>query len=134
MHGAILTPVDGRSESTLYDRVGGLDWFVDLVDRFYDLVEMDSVLRPLYPTELTEPRRHLALFLAQYWGGPPAYEMERGHPRLRRRHFPFAIGVAERDAWISHMCRAVVEAGLDRETAEEMLAYFESASTALINS
>ncbi len=62
----------------MYQRVGGEAFFVDLVNRFYDGVESEPLLRPLYPADLAGPRRHLALFLAQYWGGPPAYNEEPG--------------------------------------------------------
>lgn len=88
---------------TVYDAVGGQPFFVDLVDGFYVGVAHDLILRPLYPEDLGDSRRHLAGFLAQYWGGPTTYSEERGHPRLRMRHAPFAIGEAERDAWLLHM-------------------------------
>ena len=91
------------SGDNVYDAVGGLPFFVELVDGFYAGVSADPLLRPMYPEDLTESRRHLAGFLAQYWGGPSAYSAERGHPRLRMRHAPFAIGEAERDAWLRHM-------------------------------
>jgi len=77
------------------------------VDRFYAAVAEDPVLRPLYPEDLTAPSAHLAAFLVQYWGGPDDYRLERGHPRLRMRHVPFAIGFPERDAWFRHMSEAV---------------------------
>ena len=67
------------------------------------------LLRPLYPDDLSGPRRHLALFLQQYWGGPGTYSEERGHPRLRQRHVPFVISEAERDAWFTHMAAALDE-------------------------
>ena len=104
-----------------------------LVDRFYSGVEHDALLRPLYPDDLGPAREHLALFLAQYWGGPPAYEAARGHPRLRRRHFPFAIGPAERNAWITHMEAAVRAGGLDPADELEVMAYFRTAASALVN-
>ena len=88
---------------TLFDRVGGEPFFVDLVDRFYLGVAGDPLLRPLYPEDLAESARHLALFLMQYWGGPPTYNEQRGHPRLRMRHARFVIGPGERDAWLRHM-------------------------------
>ena len=98
------------AEPTLYDRVGGLPFFERLVDRFYVGVAEDDVLRPLYPEpDLAGARRRLTLFLAQYWGGPGTYSQERGHPRLRARHFPFSIGGAERDRWLVHM-RAAIDA------------------------
>ena len=119
--------------TTLYDRVGGRPWFVALVDRFYDAVAEDPVLRPLYPKDLSAPRAHLAAFLVQYWGGPSDYSLERGHPRLRMRHVPFAIGFAERDAWFGHMSAAVRAGGLAPEDEAEMIAYFDSSATFLVN-
>ena len=118
----------------MYDRVGGDGFFVDLVDRFYDAVEQDPVLRPLYPDEdLADARHWLTEFLIQYWGGPRRYDEQRGHPRLRRRHAPFAIGAAERDAWWTHMAASVRGAGLAPEDEAEMLAYFDMAATAMVN-
>src|SRR5688572_5230788 len=119
--------------TTMYERVGGRPWFAALVDRFYDAVEEDPVLRPLYPDDLTGPRAHLAAFLVQYWGGPGDYSLERGHPRLRMRHVPFAIGFAERDAWFGHMSEAVRAGGLAPEDEAEMIAYFDSSATFLVN-
>ena len=62
------------------------------------------MLRPLYPEpDLAAAAERLRMFLMQYWGGPTTYSEQRGHPRLRMRHAPFAIGTAERDAWLRHM-------------------------------
>jgi hemoglobin len=118
---------------TLYDLVGGSPWFEALVQRFYDGVADDPTLRPMYPEDLTEARDHLAGFLIQYWGGPATYSEQRGHPRLRMRHFPFAIGDAERDAWYGHMARAVREGGLAPEVEAQVLDYFERAAHHLVN-
>jgi hemoglobin len=122
---------------SVYDAVGGRPFFVDLVDGFYAGVDADVLLRPLYPEDLTDSRRHLAGFLAQYWGGPSAYSDERGHPRLRMRHAPFAIGEAERDAWLRHMLAsldAVVAArGTPVEAAARIRAYLTDVATFLIN-
>ncbi len=120
-------------DDTLYERVGGQPWFDALVERFYVGVESDPVLRPLYPDDLGPGKRHLALFLAQYWGGPGTYSELRGHPRLRARHLPFAIGDAERDAWVAHMTVAVEAAEADGATKDEFLAYVADAATFLIN-
>jgi hemoglobin len=121
----------------LFDRVGGEQFFVDLIDHFYLGVAGDPLLRPLYPDDLVESRRHLALFLVQYWGGPPTYNDERGHPRLRMRHAPFVIGPAEHDAWLRHMTGAVqhmVEVNrLTAADAEELEAYFAMAARSLMN-
>ena len=105
-----------------------------LVDRFYEGVRADAVLRPLYPEEdLTPAARRLTLFLVQYWGGPGTYTEERGHPRLRMRHVPFAIGSDERDRWMTHMRAAVQASGTDPDTAGELVRYFEMAAEAMRN-
>lgn len=118
---------------SLFSRVGGQGWFDALVDRFYEGVEADALLRPLYPADLEPGKRHLALFLAQYWGGPSTYSELRGHPALRARHLPFVIGEAERDAWVRHMTAAVETSGADAATRAEFLTYVGDAATFLIN-
>jgi hemoglobin len=117
----------------MYERVGGEAFFEGLVDRFYAGVQTDPVLRPLYPEDLSAPNEHLRLFLVQYWGGPRVYQEQRGHPRLRIRHAPFAIGRAERDAWLRLMLSSLAEAGIDPDDEAEMAEYFRSAATQLIN-
>ncbi|MBA2317425.1 MAG: globin [Euzebyales bacterium] len=95
-------------EITVYEAVGGQDAFRRLVAGFYARVAEDPLLRPLYPDEdLSGAQERLTMFLAQYWGGPRAYSDRRGHPRLRMRHAPFAIGPAERDAWLACMRAAL---------------------------
>jgi hemoglobin len=116
----------------VYDVVGE-QYFVDLVDRFYQRVATDPVLAPLYPEDLTEPRRNTAAFLIQYWGGPAHYSQRRGHPRLRMRHAPFAIGVQERQAWFDHMSTAVRQSDAPNEVKARMIEYFEHAATAMVN-
>ncbi len=118
---------------TVYQAVGGQAFFDQLVDRFYQGVAGDPLLRPMYPEDLTAPRAHLAGFLAQYWGGPPHYSAQRGHPRLRMRHAPFAIGVNERNAWMGHMQAALDAADLPDHIHAAMVAYFDNAATHLIN-
>jgi hemoglobin len=118
---------------SFYDRVGGQPFFDQLVERFYQGVQTDPVLRPLYPEDLTEAKAHLALFLAQYWGGPTTYNEIRGHPRLRMRHAPFVIGRLERDAWLAHMNAAVGQADLGDKDRKELLAYLDMAAHSLMN-
>ena len=122
-------------DSTLYEQVGGEAFFTRLVDAFYLEVERDEILRPMYPEDLTESKRHLTLFLVQYWGGPPTYMDERGHPRLRMRHAPFRINKAARDAWLAAMNQALatVRAELSDEQFEELSAYFDMAARQLRN-
>lgn len=119
---------------TVYEAVGGSETFKTLVERFYAAVESDPLLRPLYPEEdLSSATERLTLFLIQYWGGPDTYSARRGHPRLRLRHQPFAIGQAERDAWFKHMTAAVKSLGLTPDVQKELLDYFDTTSTAMIN-
>lgn len=118
---------------TVHEAVGGDQYFFDLVDRFYELVKVDPVLMPMYPPDLAEASRKTALFLIQYWGGPSKYNDERGHPRLRMRHNPFAIGQVERDAWLTNMMAAIDAAPLQSEIYEMFSRYFDHASTAMIN-
>jgi hemoglobin len=118
----------------VFEAAGGEAAFRLLVERFYAGVADDPLLRPLYPDEdLADAADHLTLFLIQYWGGPSTYNDERGHPRLRMRHQPFAIGPAERDAWLGHMRAAVESLDLAPAVRKAMIDYFEAASTAMIN-
>jgi len=110
-----------------------MSFFVALVDAFYEGVAADAVLRPMYPDDLTESRRHLALFLAQYWGGPQTYSEERGHPRLRLRHMPFRVGVAERDHWLLHMAAAVERTTDSEAVRATLMNYFVAAAEHLRN-
>jgi hemoglobin len=119
--------------ATLFELVGGESWFVDLVDRFYEGVAEDPILRPMYPDDLTESRAHLAGFLVQYWGGPSTYSEARGHPRLRLRHGRFAIGPEASAAWYRHMEAAVRSGGLEPDVEQQVLAYFEMAARHLVN-
>ena len=120
-------------QSTLYQRVGGIPYFKDLVERFYRFVEVDAKLRPIYPEDLEPGKDNLAMFLVQLWGGPPYYSRDRGHPRLRMRHMPFAIGQAERDAWFQHMREAVLSTDAAEYDVALLLDYFDKAATFMIN-
>jgi hemoglobin len=121
---------------TMYERVGGDAFFDALTGRFYSAVRQDPVLRPLYPEDdegFEQARRHLRDFLVQYWGGPDTYNQTRGAPRLRQRHVPFAIGAAERDAWLTHMTEAVRAAKLHPLDEAQMIGYFNAAAATLTN-
>jgi hemoglobin len=118
-----------------YDDVGGGPVFRKIVSRFYEEVRADAVLRPLYPEEDLGPAEdRLRMFLEQYWGGPRTYSEQRGHPRLRMRHFPFRIGPVERDAWLRCMRIAVDEAGLSSAHREQLWDYLEYAAASMVNS
>ena len=106
---------------TFYDEVGGAATFEQLVREFYSGVAGDPELRSLYPEEDLGPAEvRLRMFLEQYWGGPTTYSEQRGHPRLRMRHVPFAVTPDMRDRWLHHMLAAVDTLDLD-ETHDLLL-------------
>jgi hemoglobin len=128
---------------TVFAAVGGQQFFDHLVDRFYVHVAEDPVLLRLYPdqVDLGPAAQRLALFLGQYWGGPDTYSRERGHPRLRMRHAPFAIDRAAGEHWLAAMldalARTMPEAPLDPELAElvreRMTEYFTMSAAHMVN-
>ncbi|HVV29668.1 MAG TPA: globin [Mycobacteriales bacterium] len=123
-----------REPVSLYDRVGGEEFFRTLVGRFYAGVADDPVLRPLYPEEDLGPAaERLTMFLMQYWGGPATYSERRGHPRLRMRHVGFHIGPAARDAWLTHMSAALDSMGLPDDDDQELRGYLWRAAQSLQN-
>jgi len=120
---------------TPYDQFGGHEFFAKLVHRFYQGVANDSVLAPMYPAdEMDAAERRLLMFLEQYWGGPSTYDEERGHPRLRMRHMPFAIDAEARDRWLTHMHDAILEMNMDDAELESQLwMYLVGAAHAMQN-
>lgn len=125
--------MDQVTES-FYDAVGGAETFHAIVSRFYAQVPEDEILRELYPLDdLEGAEERLRMFLEQYWGGPQTYSAQRGHPRLRMRHAPFAIGPLERDAWLRCMRVAVDEARLDPERHRQIWEYMEMAAMSMMN-
>ncbi len=121
--------------ANFYAEVGGAPVFDKIVSRFYEQVASDEVLRPLYPEEDLGPaEERLRMFLMQYWGGPRTYSAQRGHPRLRMRHAPFRIGLAERDAWLRCMRTAVDEADLGEAHRAVLWNYLEMAAHSMVNS
>lgn len=135
MPGQYPESVSSQESLSLYERVGGEEFFTRLVDVFYSGVVTDQVLWPLYPDQgdLEGAKERLRLFLIQYWGGPMTYMEVRGHPKLRLRHMPYLIGPKERDHWMSHMAAAVEQVTDDEGIRSELLAYFTSAAEHLRN-
>ncbi len=101
---------------TLYDAVGGEQRVRELVDRFYDLMELEpefAGIRALHPTPMDGSRDKLFMFLSGWMGGPDLFVLRHGHPRLRARHLPFAIGSSERDQWLRAIAWAMEDVGID---------------------
>jgi hemoglobin len=117
----------------VYDRAGGMDAFDALVDAFYAKVERDALLRPMYPEDLEPGKRHLALFLAQYWGGGPVYASQRGHPRLRMRHAGFPITPEAALRWAELMAASIREQRFPADVEAQLLDYVVRATPTLIN-
>lgn len=113
--------------------VGGLPAFEALVADFYVEVARDPLLRPMYPEDLAPGQEHLALFLAQYWGGGDLYDRRRGHPRLRRRHAPFDITPEAAERWAVHMAAAIRRQGFDPRAEALLLGYVARATPTLVN-
>lgn len=111
-----------------FEILGGAEGLRTLVDRFYDLMEglpEARVIRDLHAPDLTEAREKLYLFLSGWTGGPPLYIEKYGHPRLRARHLPFPIGIAERDQWMLCMTKALeAHDGLTRDDVRELTRVF----------
>jgi hemoglobin len=122
------------SARTFYAEIGGEETFRALVARFYAGVREDPVLRPMYPADDWDgAETRLRMFLEQYWGGPTTYSEQRGHPRLRMRHAPFAVDEKARDAWLSHMREAVDSLELSAEQDATLWGYLEMAARSMQN-
>ena len=117
--------------ATPFDWIGGEDKVKALVERFYDLMDLEpqySALRAAHGPDLTNARQKLTWFLCGWLGGPSHYEDRFGHPRLRMRHMPFSIGIQERDQWLACMEQAMGEVGVDDTLrARLMESFFQTA-------
>jgi hemoglobin len=116
-----------EAPTSAFDALGGEAGVRALVERFYDLMDLESAyvgLRALHPTTLDGSRDKLYWFLCGWLGGPDLYVQRFGHPRLRARHLPYAIGIAERDQWMACMKQAMGERGVDVALAERLAAAF----------
>ena len=125
--------------TSIYERLGGEQFFSELVKGFYGRVKVDPVLRPMYPGELEPAERRLRLFLVQYFGGPTTYDQERGHPRLRLRHRSFVIDQRARDIWLGHMCASLDdllvarEVPISKDDEQTLRNYLRETSQFLVN-
>ena len=120
-------------ELEVYAQIGE-DGFARLVRAFYRQVPGDDVLGAMYPPgDLAGAEERLRDFLVGRFGGPQRYIEQRGHPRLRMRHAPFAIDQRARDRWIALMTRALDETALPKESDAVLRAFFDSTATFMMN-
>jgi hemoglobin len=118
-----------------FEPLGGTAFFERLVGAFYERVKADPVLLGLYPdpSDLAPAQWRLTWFFVQYWGGPVDYLEQRGHPRLRLRHAPFAIGPVERDHWLAAMAGAIDEVDPPAPVRTALWEYCTMAAEAMVN-
>lgn len=108
----------GSNKVTFFELVGGVEQIRALVEHFYDIMDSNlkaATIRALHPQDLTSSREKLFMFLTGWTGGPQLYIERYGHPFLRRRHAPFAIGESERDQWMYCMIKAMQEIGIEEQ-------------------
>lgn len=118
---------DNDAPTTAYDWIGGDSAVRTLVDRFYDLMDLEpefGALRSVHPDSLDAARDKLYWFLSGWMGGPNLYIERYGHPRLRARHLPYSIGLTERDQWVACMGRAMVDVAVPEALRERLLESF----------
>ena len=121
-------------QETFYEKVGGHQAFVTIVDGFYDQLNNEPRLRAMYPkTDMAGAKERLRLFLEQYWGGPTTYSDQRGHPRLRMRHSGFQIGAAEKEAWLRCAHASIIDLDIEEALKEELWEYFQYAAHSMVN-
>ena len=114
-------------EKTTYEIIGGEATIAKLTDRFYEIMATApqfAELRAMHPEDLKGSRDKLFMFLSGWMGGPDLFVEKFGHPRLRARHMPFAIGVKERDQWVACMLLAMEDAGIDGVLRQKLLENF----------
>ena len=116
---------------TPFEWIGGQDKVRALVERFYDLMDLDpayAALRAVHGSELSEARQRLFWFLCGWLGGPQLYTERLGHPMLRARHLPFKIGILERDQWLACMDQAMGDVGVDEGLRKRLqTSFFQTA-------
>ena len=118
---------------TPFERLGGREAVARLVDAFYDRVEADPSLRPLFPADTAAGRERQKLFFEQWLGGEPLYERAHGPPALRRRHLPFAITEGDAERWLAHFAAALGDCGAGDALARDVLAALRPVALRIVN-
>lgn len=119
--------------NTPYELIGGAEAVARLVDAFYRRVQAHPDLAPLFPADITPVADRQRKFLTQFFGGPPLYSQEHGHPMLRARHLPFPITPARARAWLGCMAAAMDEAGLSGPVRDFLFARLQQTAAHMIN-
>lgn len=118
---------------TPFERLGGREAVARLIDAFYDRIEADPALRPLFPADLTAGRERQKWFFEQWLGGEPLYSRRRGPPALRRRHLPFAITERGAERWLAHFGAALDACGADASLARDVLEALRPVARRIVN-
>lgn len=116
-----------EEKSNLYQLIGGAEKLREMVDRFYDLMQLEAEfagINQMHPQPNDSSRDKLFWFLSGWMGGPDLYIEQFGHPRLRARHLPYAIGIAERDQWLRCMAWAMQDVGIAEALQEHLMSSF----------
>lgn len=119
--------IEDTQQQTLYELLGGETKLRELVDRFYDLMDLEPEfvgIRALHPPSMEGSRDKLFWFLSGWMGGPDLFVERFGHPRLRARHLPYSIASNERDQWLRCMAWAMQDVDLDSALQERLLHSF----------
>ncbi|MCP3773819.1 globin [Paenibacillus sp. MZ04-78.2] len=124
----------GERELTFYEAIGGEKAIRSIVEAFYPKVQAHPLLGPLFPEDITPVMEKQYLFLTQFFGGPPLYSGQYGHPMMRARHLPFPITPERADAWLGCMAEALEETGMDRELRLAILERLKGPAYHFINS
>ncbi len=126
-----MSDLENQTQPTLFDQIGGYSKIKELVDQFYDLMELDSQfaeLRKVHPIQLDSSREKLTMFLSGWTGGPNLYIEKYGHPKLRARHLPYPINLEMRDQWLRCMGQAMIDVQMSELLWERLLkAFFDTA-------
>lgn len=124
---------DGGAGGSLFARLGGREALARVVDAFYDRIERDPELRPVFPADLGPGRERQRAFLEQWLGGEPRYSRRYGAPALRRRHLPFAITERGAARWLGHFAEALAECGAEPDVAREIVGGLRPVALRMVN-
>lgn len=129
-----MSTSDESRELTFYEAMGGAKGIRTLVEAFYPKVQSDPLLGPLFPEDITPVMEKQILFLTQFFGGPPLFSEQYGHPMMRARHMAFPVTAERAEAWLGCMRRALEETGMEPELQKAVLERLKGPAYHFINS